>query len=436
LVWEISSLEHTVLIAWTPEQTAALRLAIAALVGLSVGFERERAGRASGPDARFAGLRTFLLLGALGGTAGVLLSNALVVAGAALLAAGGAFVVAGYVVAVRKPGSDIDGATEGAALVVLALGAMAGLGYLALVGGATAIVVLALMEKTRLHALAHRVGDAEMRAALQFAVLALVVLPLLPDGPYGPLGGIKPRELWIVVLIFSALSFVGYLARKAVGPSRGYAVTGLLGGVISSTAVTLQFSRQSRREPAMSTSLAIGSIGACTVLLPRVAVLSAILNAPVALALIPFLLPPLVVGIAIVGIALWRSRAREKATEEADSGNPLRLWSAIQMAVAFQAVLMGVAFVRERWGARGVLTSAAILGLTDMDALTLAMNRLGSTPDAAHLAAEAIAIGILANTLLKLTIGLTFGTPAFRKAIAGGLIALGAASGVGLWLAR
>lgn len=420
---------------WMPEQTAALRLAIAALAGLAVGFERERSGHASGPDARFAGVRTFLLLGALGGVAGLLLTTDLLLAGAALLAAGGAFVVAAYVAAVRRPGHDIDGSTEGAALVVVALGALAGLGYLALVGGATAIVVLALSEKTRLHAFVHRVGDAEMRAALQFAVLALVVLPLLPDGPYGPLGGIKPRELWIVVLVFSALSFVGYLARKAVGARRGYPVTGMLGGVISSTAVTLQFSRQSRREPAMSTSLALGAIGACTVLLPRVAVLSAILNPPVALALVRFLLPPFVLGMAIVGIALWRSRSREEASEDADAQNPLRLWTAIQMAVAFQAVLMGVAFVRGRWGARGVLTSAAILGLTDMDALTLAMNRLGSTPDAAHLAAQAIAVGILANTLLKLTLGLTFGTPGFRKAVAAGLIALGAASGIGLWLA-
>ena len=420
---------------WMPEQTAALRLAIAALAGLAVGFERERSGHASGPDARFAGVRTFLLLGALGGVAGLLLNNDFLLAGAALLAAASAFVVAAYVAAVRRPGRDIDGSTEGAALVVAALGTLAGLGYLALVGGATAIVVLVLSEKTRLHAFVHRVGDAEMRAALQFAVLALVVLPLLPDGPYGPLGGIKPRELWIVVLVFSGLSFVGYLARKAVGPQRGYPVTGMLGGVISSTAVTLQFARQSRREAPMSTSLALGAIGACTVLLPRVAVLSAILNPPVALALVRFLLPPLVVGMAIVGIALIRSPRREPPSEDADAKNPLRLWTAIQMAVAFQAVLMGVAFVRGHWGARGVLTSAAILGLTDMDALTLAMNRLGSTPDAARLAAQAIAVGILANTLLKLTLGLTFGTPAFRKAVAAGLIALGAASGVGLWLA-
>lgn len=420
----------------TPEVPAAIRLASAALAGLAVGFEREHSGRTSGPDARFAGVRTFLLIGSLGGVAGVLLSIDLVAVAATLLALGGALTVTAYLAAVRKPGADVDGTTEAAALVVLALGTLAGLGYLALVGGATALIVLALTEKTQIHALAHKVGDAEMRAALQFAVLALVVLPMLPDGPYGPYGGIRPRGLWIVVLVFSALSFVGYLARKAVGARYGYPVTGLLGGVVSSTATTLQFARQSRREPDMSTPLAIGAVGACTVLLPRVAVLSAILNPPVALALVPFLLPPLIVGAAIVGVVLLKSKRKEVSAEKSDDGNPLKLWSAIQMAIAFQVVLVAVAFVRERWGTQGVLTSAAILGLTDMDALTLAMNRLGSTADAAHLAAEAIAIGILANTVLKLALGLTLGSGGFRRVIAVGLVALGVASVAGLWIGR
>ena len=421
---------------FTPDASAALRFAISALSGLAVGFERERSGHTSGPDARFAGVRTFMLLGTLGGAAGLLLAAGQVAVASTLLALGGAFTIAAYVAAVRRPGGDVDGTTEGAALVVLALGALAGLGHLALVGGTTAIIVLVLTEKTQLHALVHRVGDAEMRAALQFAVLALVVLPLLPEGPYGPYGGFRPRELWIVVLIFSALSFVGYLARKTVGSRFGYPVTGLLGGVVSSTATTLQFARQSRHEPAMATSLAIGAVGACTVLLPRVTIVSAILNPPVALALVPFLLPPFLVGAVLVGLGLWRATPRESANANAAPENPLRLWSAIQMAIAFQIVLMAVAYMRERWGAQGVLTSAAVLGLTDMDALTLAMNRLGSTPDAIRLAATAIAIGILSNTALKLALGLTFGVSAFRRAIAGGLVALGVASGIGVWLAR
>jgi uncharacterized membrane protein (DUF4010 family) len=126
--------------------------------------------------------------------------------------------------------------------------------------------------------------------------MALVVLPLLPPGRYGPLGGIEPRGLWIVVLLFSALNFAGYLARRAVGPERGYGVTGLLGGLVSSTAVTFQFSRLSREERSLAAGLALGVVGASTVLLPRVLVISALLNLDVARALLPFILPPLLAG--------------------------------------------------------------------------------------------------------------------------------------------
>jgi uncharacterized membrane protein (DUF4010 family) len=410
-------------------------MAIAALAGLAVGAERERSGHTSGPDARFAGIRTFMLLGALGGAAGLLLGAGIVAGGSTLIAVGGAFVVAASVSAVRRPGSDIDGTTEGAALLVIGLGVLAGLGYLALVGGAVALTVLALAEKTRIHTLARRIGDTEMRAALQFAVLALVVLPILPEGPYGPLGGIRPRQLWVVVLIFSALSFAGYLARKAVGPRYGYPVTGVLGGLVSSTVTMLQFARQSRREAGMSTPLALGAIGACTMLLPRVAVVSAILEPAVARALVPMLAPPFVVGVGIIAIALVRSQPRDSAPET-EPENPLRLWTAIQMAIVFQLVLLFVAYVREWWGASGVLASAAIIGLADLDALTLAMNRLGTTTGAMQLAAQAIAIGVIANTVLKLALGLTIGTPVFKRAIAAGLVALGVASAAGLWLAR
>jgi len=191
----------------------ASRLAVAALVGLAIGMEREWSGHASGPQARFAGARTFLLLGLLGGLAGWLASRGFVAGAALLLAGGAALAVAAYVIGVQRT-QDVDGTTETAALVVLALGTVAGLGQLAIAGGAGALVVLALAEKTRIHGFVRRIGEQEMRAALYFAVLALVVLPALPAGPYGPLGGIRPRALWTVVLLFCALNFAGYLARR------------------------------------------------------------------------------------------------------------------------------------------------------------------------------------------------------------------------------
>lgn len=208
----------------------AERLAIAALVGLAAGVEREWSGPPSGPARRFAGLRTFLMFGLLGGIAGTLLASNEGASAAALLIGGGGFIIAAYVMAVRRPEQPLDGTTEGAALVVLGLGVLSGLGYLGLAAGSIAVVVFALGEKERLHWLVSRIGQTEMHATMQFLVLALVILPLLPTGPYQHLLGIRPRALWSIVVLLSGLNFVGYLARRAVGPTRGYTLTGLLGG--------------------------------------------------------------------------------------------------------------------------------------------------------------------------------------------------------------
>ena len=411
------------------------RLAVAALGGLAVGLEREWSGHARGPLARFAGLRTFLLIGALGGVSGWLVDMGAASAGAVLLAGASALVVAAYVLAARAGGHAIEGTTEVAALLVLALGVLAGLGFLEIASGATAVMVLALSEKERLHGFVARVGAGELRAGLTFAVLALVVLPLFPTGRYGPLGGIAPRGLWIIVLFFSALNFAGYLARKIAGPERGYGVTGLLGGLVSSTAVTFQFSRLSREDQSLAAGLAVGVVGATTVLLPRILIVSAILNLEVARALLPFLVPPLLVGIGLVLFAALRKwEVAKQVREPNDVQNPLRLTSAIKMALAFQASLMLISFASTRVGQSGVLASAALLGLTDMDALTLSMNRLGTTPELVRTAARAIAIGVIGNGSLKMALAIAMGAPKYRKLAAAGLSAMTLAGAIALWV--
>jgi uncharacterized membrane protein (DUF4010 family) len=407
---------------------AALNLAIAALAGLAVGIEREWSGHTEGPNARFAGVRTFLLLGLLGGVSGWLAAVTLVPLAAVLLAGGAALAVAAYALAARHGPGSVDGTTEAAALMVLALGTVAGLGELALASGATAVIVLALMEKERLHALVKHIGERELRSALQFAVMSLVILPLLPDTSFA---GVQPRALWIMVLLFTGLNFAGYLAQRALGPQRGYIAAGMIGGIISSTSVALLFSRRSRTEPAVSTPLALGIIGACTVLLLRLAVVTSILDESVAAALLPYLVPPLILGGVIVAIAISRDHPRPSGEPADGSQNPLRLASALQMTVAFQLSLWAVAYVREHWGRMELLGSAALLGLTDMDALTVSMTRLGATGQA-ELAALAIAVGVVANTGLKLALALILGSPALRRIAGLGLAALGAASVAGI----
>jgi uncharacterized membrane protein (DUF4010 family) len=418
-----------------PASESLVRLGVAALTGLAVGIEREWSGHASGPGARFAGVRTFLLLGLVGGVSGWLAAQGTIALAAVLIAGAVALVTAAYVVVARRPPGDTDGTTEVAAIAVLALGAVSGLGDIRIAAGAAAVAVLALREKGRIHEFVRRLDEWELRGALQFAVLALVVLPLLPPGPYGPFGGIRPRALWILVLIFSGINYIGFIARRAVGETRGYGVAGMMGGLVSSTAVTLVFSRESRHKPKLSRGLGMGIVAACAVMLGRVTVVATVLDPVVGGAVAIRLLPAYAVGL---GLLLWILRGdpgarREAPDQMAEAANPLRLLAAIRLAVLFQASLMAVAWVRESAGDPGILGLAAILGLTDMDALTVSMARLGAP--AASIASKAIVIGILSNTVLKVALALGLGTGPLRRVASLGLLAIGVAAGLGLWLA-
>jgi len=238
---------------------AVWSLLIAALGGAAIGMERQWSGHASGPAARFGGVRTFTMLGLLAGVAGLLWAAGFVWAAGILLTGAVGLILIGYLAASRV---DVDGTTEMAALVVVAAGLLAGLGNGQLASGLFAGTALLLVEKSRLHSMVEKIPGTGLSAGARFAVMALVVLPLLPEGPYGPWGGVRPRELWMLVLFFSSLSFAGYIARGMAGPGRGYVLTGFLGGLISSTNVTWTFSRLSRREPELAGPLALSVVAA------------------------------------------------------------------------------------------------------------------------------------------------------------------------------
>jgi uncharacterized membrane protein (DUF4010 family) len=401
-------------------------LLIAALGGAAVGLERQWSGHAEGPAARFAGIRTFTMLGAVAGFSGWLWTAGVTAPAAILFAGAVSVVVAGYVAGSRQ---DIDGTTEVAALVVLAAGVLAGMGSIRIASGIIALVTLLLVEKSRLHGLVRRIDDVGLRSGVRFAVMALVVLPLLPEGPYGPLGGVRPREVWALVLFFSGVSFAGYVARRVVGPGRGYLVMGLLGGIVSSTNVTFTFARTSRTDPMTDRALAFGAVAANAMLFPRVLLATAILNPAVVPPLLIYLVAPAVVAAMVATAGAIRSPV--EGAPEVSWRNPLQLVAALQMAVLFQAVMLAVHLARQTWGSSGVFTSAAILGLTDVDALTVSMTRDVAQTVSPAVAATAIAVGVLANTGMKLGLALILGSGRFR-AIAGGalvlmLLALGAA---------
>jgi uncharacterized membrane protein (DUF4010 family) len=275
-----------------------------------------------------------------------------------------------------------------------------------------------------------RVDDVTLRASARFAALALVILPALPAGSYDPFGAVRPREVWALVLFFSGLSFAAWIARRLLGPTHGVVVAGLLGGVISSTSVTLSFARASR-DAANGPALALGTVGACTVMLVRVAVASAILNWPIARAFAPYAWIGLVVGTLVLVTGLRRA-GREDGGEIVEKGSPLQLRAALQMAVLFQIVLIVVSAVIAWWSLRALLVTSAMIGLTDLDALTLSLAR--STSDLApEMAGRALAVGVLSNTLLKLGVALVVGHGAYRSIAGLSLAAMAASVAATLW---
>lgn len=412
----------------TPMEAAA-GLAVATLGGAVVGLERQWSGHAVGPAARFAGIRTFSLLGLAGGITGVL-AGAGYGATAATLAAGAvALVVAAYVAASR---TDIDGTTEVAALVVVAAGALGGTGALAAASGIAVFTGLVLVEKSRLHAWAAELDATDLRAGLRFAAMALIILPVLPAGPLGPAPGVRPRELWALVLFFSGLGFLGHIARHAVGVRHSHWVAGALGGLISSTSVTLSLARTSRAHPASGSSLAVGALAANTMLVPRVIAASAVMHPPLAAALVPWLLPAALVLLGATVLGARRVAATGGAPER--DANPLRVGAALQMAVLFQVVLFAVDAARHWFGTAGVFASSAGLGVTDVDALTVSMARGIAPALGADVAARAMVAGILSNTVLKLVLALAVGRDGFRLLGGGVLAATAALLAAMLWL--
>jgi uncharacterized membrane protein (DUF4010 family) len=398
---------------------------VAALGGMAVGLERQWSGHAIGPSARFAGLRTFTLLGMVAGLAGWLWRAGY--EGFALLVAttAAALVVMAYWAASRH---EVEATTEMAAVVVLAAGLLAGLGMPRVASGIFAVTALLLAEKSQLHGWVARLDDVGLRAGLRFGVMAIVVLPLLPEGPIGGLE-IRPRAIWELVLFFSGVSFAGFVARRFVGSNRGYWVTGMLGGLVSSTNVTLTFARLSRLDRAAGRALATGALAANAVLFPRVWFATAVLKPELAMQLWWWLAAPF--AVAVVAALAAARRSGRGSSPMADIKNPLQIGAALQMALLFQVVLIVVHAAGRAWGNLGVYATAALLGATDVDALTVSMSR--SDGLAVDLAARAIAVGILANTLVKCGIALSIGSGAYRTLAASALAAMCLAGAFSMW---
>jgi uncharacterized membrane protein (DUF4010 family) len=407
----------------------AIRLGAALGLGLLLGLERERKRDA---ELLFGGVRTFALialLGALGAFMERELGQGWLIL-AAFVALSALVIVSYATTAVR---GEVGITTEVTALLAFMVGALCGWENVGVASVATVVCLLLLTLKDFLHGLARRVELADVQATLQFAVISVIILPLLPDQNFGPppIDVINPYKIWLMVVLIAGLNFLGYVLVKVLGSEHGFIVTGILGGLVSSTAVTLSFSQRSRREPAMSNAFVLAIVVAWTIMFVRVVVMVGLVNRALAASLALALGCMAVAGL-LVSLVLWRRSRTAETGVVAAGANPFELGEAIKFGLLFGIVTVVAKTAEAYLGATGLYLAGAVAGLTDVDAISLSMANLAtSSPQSVKIAAYTIVIAVISNTLVKTGMAVFMGAPALRRTIIVVTLLLFAAAGAG-----
>lgn len=386
-------------------------------IGLLVGLQREYAKEGSSEEM-FAGSRTFALLGLGGGLSAYgswLFDNSLIFVAALLVA--GVFVAMAYQAGIQE--GEVGQTTEIAAIVVFLTGGLAVVGDLvvAAAAGVATMTLLAIKPQTR--KLASKIDSDDVYATVKFAILVALILPLLPQETFGPSpwNATSPFNVGLMVVFISGLSFVGYVLIQVVGPRRGTGLTGLLGGLVSSTAVTVSMSERSQNSSGLERPLALAILLAWTIMFVRVIIEVAAVNFEL---LSEVWLPMTVGALGGLAIAAFLYFRRGEATSDGASNtfsNPFRLRPAIEFGLIYGVVLVVAKAASEWLGEAGVYASAVVSGIADVDAITLSLAELsrgdGSVEDST--AGAAIALAAATNTLVKGGIVMVVGSPSLKR---------------------
>ncbi len=384
--------------------------AISLLLGAFIGLERER------QPNRPLGIRSFAFVAGVGTASAYLAERTghVWVLPAAFLVIG-ALIVLGHLGYVEQGRRGLT--TELAAVMTFAIGAIVQTGPLELavaLGVATAAI---LHFKPQLHALADRAGEKDIFAMLQVGLVAFVVLPVLPDRTYGPLDVLNPYNIWLMVVLVSGINFAGYIALKGVGSRYGGALSGLLGGLVSSTATTFSFSRRAHASHGFAYSAALAIILATAVTIPRMAVEIGVTNASF---LSQVWLPLLIVFVASLipfGV-LWFGRGGRSEGNAPEVKNPVQIGSALAFGLVYGVVTLALTAAQSHYGSAGAYAVSALSGLMNVDAITLSTARLvGSGKMGAAQATDVVLIAYLSNLLMKGALAGFIGTRQLAKII-------------------
>ena len=384
-------------------------------LGVLIGLERQRT---LGEAKAFAGVRTFSLValfGAVSVYAGEV-SGLPWIFGLVFISILALVITAYHATAIA---GEIGATIEVSVLITFFVGCICAWGDVAIAGAITVVAMLMLALKGWLHNLAKRIEPSDVDATLKFAIITLIILPLVPNTNFGPEGleVINPYKTWLMVVLIAGLNFVGYILVKVLGKEHGFGLTGLLGGLVSSTAVTLGFSQRSRVEPGLTSVLALAIVLAWTVMYFRVVVEVGVVNFSLAKSLTLGMLLMGAVSLVIC-LVLWR-QGRSQETAEVDSGNnPFELGDAIKFGLLFAVVIFVASAAQTYFGNTGLYLAGALAGLTDVDAIALSMASLAQQdPTSSGAAARTIVIAVISNTMVKCGMAIWLGAPSMRRAM-------------------
>jgi uncharacterized membrane protein (DUF4010 family) len=404
------------------ETETLTRLGLALAIGFLIGVERGWREREEKEGERAAGLRTFALIGLFGGVWGLL---ARVVGpvpmGLAFLALAGAVTLFRYREVQRE--GTFGMTTLVAAFLTFALGALAVLGDMVAAAAAGVAAAGLLAAKEWLHAWLRVLTWPELRAALILLAMTFVALPVLPDRGYGPYEALNPYELWLMTIVIAGVSFIGYVAMKVAGERYGPLIAGTAGGLVSSTAVTLDFARRTRAAPGLWRPYLSGGLAASTVMFVRVIVVVFLFGAGLARIVVPALAVAAIVS-AGAALVLNHTFANSKGAGEREGDekpvvqNPFELRFVIGFALLLAVIQLLSQVAGDWFGGAGSIVLAAVAGLADVDAITLSMTRLAGGPEATT-AAIAILVAVASNSASKSVLALTVGGRRFGLVYAG-----------------
>lgn len=388
-----------------------VKFLISIAIGALIGLERERKNQPN----EFAGLRTFILIAILGTLSAYItqfFSNFIIISFIGLVI----LISIGYFVVTRLNG-DFGLTTEIAAILTFLLGVLCFMDEGLQIAPILAIIITTLLAaKTFLHRFARHISEKELLSTLKFLIVAFVILPVLPNQTIGPLNVFNPYQIWLMVVFISAISYTGYILMKLIGPERGLGLTGLIGGLVSSTAVTTSMASRVKESNFLMRASIFATLIASSMMFLRILFEVSVINS----SLLPLLSAPmLVMGILgiIISIIIWRNVKEKDMVPNIKIENPFSLKPALIFGALFLGVLIMSKIANLYLGSGGVYLASIISGVADVDAITISMSLLAPTSISYNVAVTAITLAAISNTIFKFFIALFLGTQKFGRNI-------------------